>query len=205
MYPQEKQCRAETRLSNGAGNAGHELLYFDDLAGVVACPREVAMRIIRMSLTIIAVLFVSLLPVHGQADGSLLDDVLNFDVTVRVLYEQAQRMPVGPVESDDWYILDGHVAAVSVLPTDDGSYLAEIELVTGSWDGLRRVNLHRVIVIATEDFEDRISARPVAQPGPGLIVAGIDILVAGRVTEIRRESTGRRVPVVRAERIRTRR
>lgn len=162
------------------------------------------MRPVYRPVIIITLLILVLFAFSAGGSEALPGDRVDFDMTVQRLYELAQRMPVGPAGDDTIFILDGHVAAISILP-GDGPFRSEIELVTGSWQGLRRVTLHRVIVVADEGFESRISARPLPQPDPGMVVSGIEILVAGRITEIRQDSSGRRVPVVQADRIRTRR
>lgn len=162
------------------------------------------MRSCFATLATAGLLFIGLFPAHGQTSDFLSADRINFDVTVQSLHEQAQQMQIGPVADSDMFVLDGHAASVTIVPVDDGTFLAEVEIVTGSWQGLQRVILHRVIVQADEQFESRVSARPVAQPDPGMIVSGIELLVAGRLVEIRRDLTGRRVPVVQADRIRTR-
>ncbi|MFP4508726.1 MAG: hypothetical protein ACLFNQ_01205 [Spirochaetaceae bacterium] len=162
------------------------------------------MRSCFATLAAASLLFISLFPAQGQSADFLSAERINFEVTVQSLHEQAQQIQIGPVEESDMFVLDGHTASVTIVPTDNGAFLAEIELVTGSWQGLQQVMLHRVIVQADEQFESRVSDRPVAQPESGTVVAGIELLVAGRLVEVRRDLTGRRVPVVRAERIRTR-
>lgn len=96
-------------------------------------------------------------------------------------------------------ILDGVAASVTVFSDDPVDYYVEIELVSGSWQGVEEVSMHRAFVFVDDPiFAGRIAERQGREFDPNLIVRTDRILVAGQLFTVAEAPDGQIVPVIRA-------
>lgn len=100
-------------------------------------------------------------------------------------------------------ILDGVVASILLYSDDPADYYAEVELVGGSWDGVRSVRMYRSYLVFTDErFSGRLAERPPREPDPELIVRNDHVIVAARLIDLTEDDTGSIVPLLLAYEIR---
>lgn len=94
-------------------------------------------------------------------------------------------------------IIDGVVASILLYSDDPADYYAEVELVSGSWDGVRSVEMHRAYaVLADGRFSGRLAERPPRDPDPNLILRNDHVLMAARLLDLTEDDMGTMVPLV---------
>jgi hypothetical protein len=109
------------------------------------------------------------------------------------LQEMAQRV----------LILDGIAASVTVYSVAEDDFYVEVELVSGSWDGLETVRVHSAYVILNDpSFSDRVAEREPREPPDDMILRNRRVLVAGRLVNVAESPTGDLVPVIEAFEVR---
>lgn len=101
-------------------------------------------------------------------------------------------------------LLDGVASSVAVYVDEDDEYYAEIELVSGAWHGVERVEIYRAWVVVDDPaFSGRILERAPREPVPDSILRNDRLLVAARILDLFTEPDGVVVPVLGAYGIRT--
>lgn len=94
-------------------------------------------------------------------------------------------------------ILDGVVASILLYSDDPADYYAEVELVSGSWNGVRSVEMHRAYaVLADGRFSGRLAERPPREPDPSLILRNDHVLLAARLVDLTEDDMGSVVPLL---------
>jgi hypothetical protein len=114
--------------------------------------------------------------------------VVNFSLTLERLDAAAQRRI--PLWQDDrLVILDGTVASVVVVDSNQESFLAELELVRGKWRGLDEVVMYRSIVqLRGQEFASLFSrSRRSRRPNPNALSPNTAVVVVGTVTGLRED------------------
>ncbi|TVR71781.1 MAG: hypothetical protein EA427_04010 [Spirochaetaceae bacterium] len=94
-------------------------------------------------------------------------------------------------------LLDGVAASLAVYVDEADEYYAEIELITGAWHGVERVEVYRAWVVVDDPiFSGRLAERAPRDPDPDLILRNDRILVAVRILDLFTEPDGAVVPVL---------
>ena len=145
---------------------------------------------------------------QGAALQGLFDpELFRNSVDVRSSLTTLTRAMDDPEEwarlSDRILLLDGVAASLSVYIDQEDEFYAEIELVTGAWHGVERVDIYRAWVIMDDPiFSGRVAERAPRERDPELILRSDRILVAARILDIFVEPDGTAVPVLGAYEIR---
>ncbi len=134
----------------------------------------------------------------GAREAETFDSIVDFSITLRELAEVAAEREPGSVTEQPLVVVDGYIASVVVTDDSDGSFSADIELVDGEWFDLEDVRAYRaVVVVAGEDFRERVPRRAPPSPPRDHIVAGRHGIVVAQLVEIREdEARGGRLPVL---------
>jgi hypothetical protein len=100
-------------------------------------------------------------------------------------------------------VLDGVVASILLYSDDPADYYAEVELVSGRWDGVREVVMNRAyVVLADGRFAGRLAERAPREPDPDLVLRNDHILIAARLIDLTEDDMGEIVPLLLAYEIR---
>lgn len=145
---------------------------------------------------------------QGPALQGLFDpEVFRSSVDVRSSLATLTRAVDDPVEwerlTNRVLLLDGVAASLAVYVDEADEYYAEIELITGAWHGVERVEVFRAWVVLDDPlFSGRLAERAPRDPDPELILRNDRILVAARILDRFTEPDGTVVPVLGAFEIR---
>ncbi|HOV64080.1 MAG TPA: hypothetical protein PLG43_09395 [Spirochaetia bacterium] len=130
------------------------------------------------------------------------DRIVDFEKTLKELSIEAAERPVGKVPPGKYLILEGLVSERWVIDPEPQTFIGEIELVGGEWIGVEAVEMWNCIVQFTgPEFASRIPAGRTRKAAPDEIAINSQVLIAGRLVEIRNVN-GKNVPVVAATHIR---
>ncbi|MFW5828500.1 MAG: hypothetical protein ACOCU4_10420 [Alkalispirochaeta sp.] len=96
-------------------------------------------------------------------------------------------------------ILDGVAASVTVYSVAEDDFYVEVELVSGSWNGLESMNVHSAyVVLDTPSFADQVAEREPRDPPADMILRNRRVLVAGRLVNVAESPSGELIPVIQA-------
>jgi len=160
------------------------------------------MHLLRFTLPLLALTCLVALPATSAPESVTVD----FSVTLRDLAERARDDSAwatndGPSPFQETVVVDGYVASVTpIRPSSEGDeeYRVELEVASGEWRELERVDLYRIIVTAAgERFQELVPERPPRDPEPHVVVPGRRVLVLGDVVG-RREVGNEAIAVVEA-------
>lgn len=100
-------------------------------------------------------------------------------------------------------ILDAVASSVTVYSVEEDDFYVEVELVSGSWDGMETIHVHSAYVILDDPiFSSQVAEREPRDPPDTMIVRNRRLLVAGRLINVAESPTGDLVPVIQAYQIR---
>lgn len=123
------------------------------------------------------------------AFGTSLADVSAAADDMAELQEMAERV----------LILDGVAASVTVYSVEEDDFYVEVELVSGSWEGLESMNVHTAYVVLDDvSFADQVAEREPRDPPANMILRNRRVLVAGRLVNVAEAPTGELIPVIQA-------
>jgi hypothetical protein len=89
------------------------------------------------------------------------------------------------------------VRTVVIHQPDPDEYYAEVELVTGEWEGVKSVALYRAyLVLIGRFFVNMVAEQPPENPDSGVIYEGRRVLVAGQVAQVGPDDAGNLVPII---------
>lgn len=105
------------------------------------------------------------------------------------LQEMAQRV----------LILDGVASSVTVYSVEEDDFYVEVELVSGSWNGMESMNVHSAYVVLDDaSFADQVAEREPRDPPDDMILRNRRVLVAGRLVNVAESPSGTLIPVIQA-------
>ncbi|MEX2444950.1 MAG: hypothetical protein WD492_15220 [Alkalispirochaeta sp.] len=127
------------------------------------------------------------------AFGTSLAEVSAAADDMSLLQEMAERV----------LILDGIAASVTVYSVEEDDFYVEVELVSGSWDGMETVNVHSAYVVLDDPFfSEQVAEREPRDPPDDMILRNRRVLVAGRLVNVAEAPDGKLVPVIQAFQVR---
>ena len=86
-----------------------------------------------------------------------------------------------------------------MINKEEDSFVAELELVNGTWVGLEEVEIYKCYIILTgSEFAQRIPARRSRKKLPNEIELNSRVLVVGKLVSTRRDDEGMIIPVLEA-------
>jgi len=126
------------------------------------------------------------------------DSAVSFTVSLSRLEEMVSDGTLNGVDTEKTYILDGIIAGVVVLDPDPETFLARIDLVTGAWEGLDKIDTYKAyVMVSGPSFAERIPRRMPRNPGPEIISANSRVMIAGSVIDVAYDRMiGKPVPVI---------
>jgi hypothetical protein len=120
------------------------------------------------------------LPAIGRGD---FDRVVDFSVTLKTLAAAADGATALPTAR--MLVLSGTVSSIAILNKDEPTFKVRIELIAGEWFGTEDVKAYACYVdFSGPEYFAAFPPRAPAQPGPGVIVQSVRVLVAGRALSI---------------------
>ena len=129
-------------------------------------------------------------------DQAEFDEVVAFEHSLKSLALSVQEDGEPPV-ADRVLVLDGIVASVEVLSSDETEFRARVELVRGEWQGLEAIALYKAYVdVSGPRFRERIATGRTEGTQANMIRTDEPALVVGRVTDVIPDEDGTPVPVV---------
>lgn len=130
---------------------------------------------------------------NAVAFGTSLADVSAAVDDMAQLQEMAERV----------LILDGIASSVTVYSVEADDFYVEVELVSGSWDGMETINVHSAYVVLDDPlFSDQVAEREPRDPPDNMILRNRRVLVAGRLVNVAEAPSGNLIPVIRAFEVR---
>lgn len=94
-------------------------------------------------------------------------------------------------------IFEGTVASAIVYNDDPADYYAELELITGQWEGLTAVEINRAyVILAGAYFAGRVQERAPRVVEPQHIIKNMKITIAGIVHSIAADEMGNPIPLL---------
>ena len=109
--------------------------------------------------------------------------IVDFSATLKALAAAAAD---GIVPARDrLVVLDATVAEIAVLDAEPASYRVRLDLMSGEWVGSDRVlGYHCYVDFSGPRYADVIPARAPREPGPGVVVPRLRLLVVALPREI---------------------
>jgi hypothetical protein len=124
------------------------------------------------------------------------DQTVDFTISISEIVQAVEEGTVNELLGERVVLLDGNVGSINIVDPNEQSFQAEIELVTGEWQGLTEVRAYRLIVLASGPrFAPRLPSRPPRNPGPEIIELNQHVLVAARFLGVGVDPEGNRLPV----------
>lgn len=144
----------------------------------------------RTRLVLICVFLAAVAVTASGATPEELADVLNFSASLADLDEATRSGAGGLLQDDRFFVVEGVVAAIEIVSPDPDNFVAELELVSGRWQGVTSVESYRAVVrVAGPAFAARIPTRPSRNPPPGIIETNQRLLIVARIGEVRGPGT----------------
>ena len=137
---------------------------------------------------VLAAVLLSIASLAGAQTVEELLSLLDFQATLEGLHEY-----LNPSDDDDaaqpdfqkFLLLDGTVAAISVLDSNPDSYYVVIELVKGEWEGLEEVKNYKAVVqFQGPRFVDVFPRRVPANPPAQMIPPNSRVLVLAEAVDV---------------------
>jgi hypothetical protein len=134
--------------------------------------------------------------VSHAVDRAEFDAIVAFDESLKSLALSVRETGEPPV-GERVVVLDGVVASVEVLSSEEGEFRARVELVRGEWRGLEQIVLYKAYVDLTGPrFRGRIATGRRDGSSPDQIRTDEPALVVGRVSDVIPDADGTPVPVI---------
>lgn len=95
------------------------------------------------------ILLIALLAASLSAFADSKDDfngVVDFSSSLEVIDTMVKEGKEAEVSREKVFLIEGAISLVTVVDRNPGSYLAEIEIITGRWIGLERVIMSKCII-----------------------------------------------------------
>ncbi len=122
--------------------------------------------------------------------------LINFRTSLEELNSAVSDGTLGSYQ-DRVVIIEGTVASSVVYSPDPNDFYAEVELISGRWEGLESVKVSRAFVVMMgPDFAGRIPERAPREPDPDQILQNMHITVAGTVYDVTMDDQGNPVPLI---------
>lgn len=138
-----------------------------------------------------------------QAEVEQLLAILDMDTSLADIVRDAGNPVALARLSQRVVLIDGTVASTVVIEEDPESFYAEVELISGAWQGLSEVRVDRAyVVLLGSAFADRIPTRPTRVGNPAHILRNNRVLVLGRVIDLTPDDFGQMVPLLVAYQVR---
>ena len=152
------------------------------------------MNTVEKKLFILILLIAVSAAIHAQSAQ------LNLSVNIRELYDDVQAG--APVPAGGFYVLNGTVTARKITNADEGVFVGELIISSGSWLDEGNIELSScIIVLAGESYRKAIPARRSRRANPDEIQLKSELLVYGKLTGTA-EYDGEMLPVIEAEGLR---
>ncbi|MFP4549868.1 MAG: hypothetical protein ACLFNT_03610 [Spirochaetales bacterium] len=125
------------------------------------------------------ILVVCALSVSAQAPEDFFS-LVDFEASVVTISERVAEGRFDLIDSDRYFLLEGTVGSVQVLNPEPASYEAVVELVSGLWRDVTRLEEHRIyLYVQGEEFAGRFASFS-RDAGPTTVQTNQDILAVGR-------------------------
>ncbi|HUX52480.1 MAG TPA: hypothetical protein VMW73_16955 [Spirochaetia bacterium] len=136
-------------------------------------------------------------------DQKAFDSVVDFNLNVQQIDTLVSQSKQGEIDPGKFLVLNGSVASIEVIRPAEKDYLALVELVTGKWTGLEKVNLYRVyLILSGPGFFKRMPAREPVNPPSDMIAVNDQIMVVGTYADVGQAPDGKNVAVIRGLEVR---
>lgn len=119
----------------------------------------------KRTIVLVLTLFCIALPASTQE--------VDFSVDLAALHEAAATGDDSNIPFGRLFVLDGDVGSVSLVSDSEADFYAEVELISGRWEGDEEIELHRAIII----FDDYRFSELFLQDSPDKLELGQYILV----------------------------
>lgn len=124
-------------------------------------------------------------------------DVVAYDATLKSVVEAIEANGLEGVDTERIHLLDGLVSEVTVLDPNPDTFLAEVILVTGEWQGLEEIEMYQAFVyLEGPEFAARVPERTPREPTEEMILPNQRLLVAAQVVDIYYDEQNRGFPIV---------
>lgn len=156
----------------------------------------------RKILSFLSVLLIGILPLQS-AERDDFDKVVDFSLSIKEISTLVKKPDFDVAKHGKIVIFDGSVATVTILDKNPESFVAELEIVGGEWQGLESVVLYRVYVyVQGPEFARRLPERPPTAPGESVISQNDHALIVGNIADVYTDEKGNRFAVVLAHYVR---
>ena len=123
-------------------------------------------------------------------------NVVAYDATLKSLTVTIAEEGLGALDTDRIHLLDGLVSEVTVIDPNPESFLAELILVNGEWQGFEEVEMYQAYVyLEGPEFAERVPERAPREPTEDMILPNQRLLVAARIVDVYYDEQNRGFPV----------
>lgn len=123
-------------------------------------------------------------------------NVVAYDATLKSLTVTIAEEGPEALDTERIHLLDGLVSEVTVIDPNPESFLAELILVNGEWQGLDEVEMYQAYVyLEGPEFAERVPERAPREPTEDMILPNQRLLVAARIVDVYYDEQNRGFPV----------
>lgn len=123
-------------------------------------------------------------------------NVVAYDATLKSLTITIAEEGPEALDTERIHLLDGLVSEVTIIDPNPESFLAELILVNGEWQGLDEVEMYQAYVyLEGPAFAERVPERVPREPTEEMILPNQRLLVAARIVDVYYDEQNRGFPV----------
>jgi hypothetical protein len=158
------------------------------------------MKKLTIPAALLAVLVSAVLP---AVEPQEFYDVVAYEETLKSLTLTIAEEGPEALDTERIHLLDGLVSEITVIDPNPESFLAELILVNGEWQGLEEVEMYQAYVyLEGPEFAERVPERAPREPSEDMILANQRLLVAARIVDVYYDEQDRGFPVAMGFRVR---
>ena len=123
-------------------------------------------------------------------------DVVAYDQSLKSLSMTIAEEGPGALDRERIHLLDGLISEITIIDPNPESFMAEVIIVNGEWQGLEKVEMYQAYVyFQGPEFAEKIPERAPRNPGEDLILANQRVLVAAKIVDVYYDEQDRGFPV----------
>lgn len=123
-------------------------------------------------------------------------NVVAYDETLKSLTLTIAEEGPEALDTERIHLLDGLVSEVTIIDPNPESFLAELILVNGEWQGMEEVEMYQAYVyLEGPAFAERVPERTPREPSEDMILPNQRLLVAARIVDVYYDEQERGFPV----------
>ncbi|MFP4302201.1 MAG: hypothetical protein ACLFPW_03985 [Spirochaetaceae bacterium] len=147
-------------------------------------------------LTLPAVLLIFVSATLPAAEPEDFYNVVAYDATLKSLTITIEEEGPDALDTERIHLLDGLVSEVTIIDPNPESFLAELILVNGEWQGLEEVEMYQAYVyLEGPEFAERVPERLPREPTEEMILPNQRLLVAAQIVDVYYDEQDRGFPV----------